>query len=1375
MKTLAAAIPLDALLFPHGVVVRDSLDDYSRLPYTNRVQDHNSDNPYLGETVLNQAFQDKNLFLDAGVHLHWAFPRGMTKIPGFRYLKRTHLDSLRSHFFPISDTDWEGYRDQIWDDVLRASGWIKELGTTRASVLDSENVDQGLFNQGVNAFAGLVLEISAFATALVELLNDPPNGDFVSVPDIWIINRVSNGAVEKTWIRESGYLSASQDHSLGNAQAINIPYHDDQSENKTQPFRYLGRALNGDNEWNSSDLNSANYLKEITAIGYNSQGGSKGYGEPTFAAFYPNCHSVFGFHDPEITVLQAGMEYEVLGLYSNPENDYLKLFLEDLANRYAGDEDYYQKLNDALADEFLWKAPSDMPIAGPANTPGHVTLFGKATPKPAHNPDPGQIEVALGNTNVEALSALLADQVDGDKGKNEELFESIQFASKMHNQVLDIGAKVRETRHEKSFISLPGGTLWSIRIESEGVQSATESNPGQQQEVSLPETLSSLLNEANTLQANYDEQLSRVPYERRQLYADWYKYMIASYPATDAQDNFFDPDDLMVCIREESMGPLKDAIDTVGLLYIQSDERGRFASARAMGPEGNLAAGLAGKLMELEMALLNYLEATAQGQALRDQGKRLALRSVAAPRYWRANDPVVLLAETLGPNQSALLRNDRYATPGAEKIQEIKLIENLVPDPSNFTFAEATAACALVREALKEEPLPGNADRTDIWNPIMMEWAVEYLPAYPKSNLATADRKYTVDYVRNLYELRESDADLNFLADETIFQNGVIYSGSSILTPYASIGLGSAITAFVDDFGSSQSTENMATINAAQSLLTKTNTLSQSLGGFNEALCMQKQSRQLDIADPLGFPQYQSFSVDEVAPLVGPENLFAPRPFDDFHPIRNGLLKIVNLRLIDSFGQTLSLKEPSFVVSEPLKAGDTSNIAHLKPRFCQAAQLSFRFLSAISGEEEMNAHPASSPICGWILPNHLDPSLVFYDQDGTSMGALTLDSGRTWTPAPSTAGLTSIGSIGNIYLRRVATELHEQQLQSLESGLDPEESFLVDFLKALDQAQEHVDPENFAEHEDLAILIGEPIAVVRTRIHLKLAGPAVIDQSWGQTELQLQGHERSTDGFEQVQVPIRIGNYQQLNDGVLGYWLEDENGKLSENYFSAEAEDNQNPIIQNGSSEGNSLNIQRSLMDDPLSMTMLVNPKGSIQAATGMLPTKSISIPQNQYKPALRDLGVTFLTAPVLVSENHLQLSLPKEPGFEWNWLEKDKDRQWEEIAESVTIHRDLFESKFRDQPQLWESLLMRGWLHALNEDGDEALVTTDLQRAFPPNTTGSQPAFPIDIGKRLDDFFDSYARRIEPFESRVTFGARQTLREGWLQLTRTEDVSAST
>ena len=59
-----------------------------------------------------------------------------------------------------------------------------------------------------------------------------------------------------------------------------------------QPFRYLGRKKSLA-DWQENDP-KAKYLRLLTAVGY---------GEPTFAAFYPNCHSVLGFDDDEYSAL----------------------------------------------------------------------------------------------------------------------------------------------------------------------------------------------------------------------------------------------------------------------------------------------------------------------------------------------------------------------------------------------------------------------------------------------------------------------------------------------------------------------------------------------------------------------------------------------------------------------------------------------------------------------------------------------------------------------------------------------------------------------------------------------------------------------------------------------------------------------------------------------------------------------------------------------------------------------------------------------------------------------------------------------------------------------------------------------------------------
>ncbi|MFN6274892.1 MAG: hypothetical protein ACK4ZI_19100 [Microcystis sp.] len=36
----------------------------------------------------------------------------------------------------------------------------------------------------------------------------------------------------------------------------------------------------------------------------------------------------------------------------------------------------------------------------------------------------------------------------------------------------------------------------------------------------------------------------------------------------------------------------------------------------------------------------------------------------------------------------------------------------------------------------------------------------------------------------------------------------------------------------------------------------------------------------------------------------------------------------------------------------------------------------------------MNSHPATTPICGWILPNNLDNSLAIYDNQGKALGSI---------------------------------------------------------------------------------------------------------------------------------------------------------------------------------------------------------------------------------------------------------------------------------------------------------------------------------------------------------------------------------------------------
>lgn len=1365
-------VHLDALLLAKPALVRNSIANYALLPYSDRIKDNNPDIPYLGEFVLNHPFQDKNLLLGTGVHLHWSLPIGLSKNVSIPIIRKSDLEELKVHFrrvmLGIRDV-WTPTRDFIWDNLLIDTGWIKPLGKTRGSVLDIKTIDQVKFDMRVSELIPRFedqRQVGLFVEALTKLLTRHINNDYQGVPNIWLVNRKKSGQIQKTWIVESNFIALTQSDNAGNPSAIAIPFHDDRHDNKSQPFRYMGRQIEGNSAWASGMLQEENYLQEITALGFNPQPGSKGFAEPTFAAFYPNCHSVFGLYDPEITTLSTDIGYEVLGIYGNPENDYLSIFINDFANRTPRDKDYFQKLNEALLGEFNWRMAADTPINDDRTTPKQALLYGKTFLKLPQKTSANQVQIAIGNTGTEALAAYIASQLPGNRQEIEDLLEAIQFTASLQNKVLDIGYKFQEARHDKGFTAFPGGSLWSIKLEPIKPQTASANNDTHEQELTLPDDIALLLNEINILQTEYERAKAEIIFLRRQLYADWYKYMVCTYPPMDQKTNFFDNDLLIDYIRNESIQPLTEKIHQQGVIHIAKDENGRFKSAQITGNTESVAGRLMKKLQELTAALQEQDEKKgSDGKSWKDKGKQFAIRTGAAPRYWRANDPVVLFVEKPAPGQLSILSNDRHDIPDEQNVVECKLLDNIVTDPANFSFDEARKLFIQVSSLYDKIKQTGDADEGGIWNPFILEWEVEYLPVFPGSNEASSNRQYEESYISQHYKLEEIKPDFTLTSSKNIIENSNIYRGSTILTPHAGIRLGEVIESFISNFKDRQSAETLKILDSARNFLKESSVLAQSLGGFHEALLLQRQTRQLDVADPLGFPEYQAFTEFEVAPLVGQFNLTAPDPYGVFNPIRCGFLKILNLRVVDNYGQTLDFEIPATINSDTLSLDEFPTQIHLNPRLTQPARLNFRFLSATAGEQEMNAHPASSPVCGWLVLNNLDNSILFYDQDGSALGALTMNAANPWLPAPDSTTTTFIDSIANLHLRKVARYLFEAQRQSIANTGTTDNSFLKHFLVALDTALENISPENFAEHQDLALLMGRPIAVVRAKLDLELQEPAFVDQSWTQLSHELQGHGRSSEGFTKVKFPFRLGDYRQANDGLLGYWIETPEGKLGDNYYSSEAGVNPDPLIVAYKESGEGVNIFHAIDDDPICVTMLVDPLGSIHVTSGILPVKSIHIPKDQYKNVLKHIAVTFLTAPVLSMENHLRINLPKEPGYGWTWLEKTTAKTWLEINQSVTISRALFDSKFPDIPGLWEQLVGLKWLQPLPAAPNQAMITTAVHRAYPPNETGDPNPFPIEVGKRLDNFFDAYGKRIEPFDVQVDFGGKQVIREGWLQL----------
>ena len=65
---------------------------------------------------------------------------------------------------------------------------------------------------------------------------------------------------------------------------------------------------------------------------------------------------------------------------------------------------------------------------------------------------------------------------------------------------------------------------------------------------------------------------------------------------------------------------------------------------------------------------------------------------------------------------------------------------------------------------------------------------------------------------------------------------------------------------------------------------------------------------------------------------------------------------------------------------------------------------------------------------------------------------------------------------------------------------------------------------------------------------------------------------------------------------------------------------------------------------------MLIDPRASVNATTGILPIKDLALAPEIYGRAMRSIEVSFFTHPILRGAQALDLPTPPEPGFTWAW-----------------------------------------------------------------------------------------------------------------------------
>ncbi|MBD2289262.1 hypothetical protein H6F92_10835 [Microcystis wesenbergii FACHB-1317] len=1261
-------IHLDALYLKRERLVVEAMADLSIIPYFNRKRDVNPNIAHISEEIVSQPFQNQNLYLKAGIHLHWALPDALTK----------------------------GIQDS-----------------------DKKTV-------------------------------------FPSVPNRWLVTRTLNGK-KRQWVVESDYLyREGEGEQLGS-----IAYPIEIKNGNHQPFRYLGRKLPIE-AWLENDP-KAEYLPLLTAVGY---------GEPTFAAFYPNCHSVFGFYDDYSPENTDGLQYDVIGWYSDLEKDYFNQFIKSKSQLTT------QELIKAIQEEFKW----DIPVKSNEQIPQRMLCYARLKfASPTNTEREISVEVAVGNTGTEALSAYLGQKIDNNSQSIiEDQLEALTLSSSLEHRQLDLTAKFEEARHEKGFNAVSSGTIWTITLGSTNATTANAEDAQAQSEVTLPDNIAPKLNQLNLSQQKYDCTCDEIESMRRQLFSDWYKYMLSAYPPQGSTAQYPDIDEVKYYIEEKGIEPLKAKLNDLenykkllneSLTQLQqaitqanitqcnlkvSDilDWEKFINQLEQGTTEpikrikqlipDLSSKIAGKNQGEIIAALNLILTKNEEELVRCNRLLLevsfpqlilkapppyTLKPIAGSRYWQPTEPVILMVgegvkPTIRHGQDGRLRDD-----GLLECEILQQEEDIFLNG----FSSILGKIDQIENNKKGEHIGFSTWEEQPWHPFLLEWEVEVFPLQNGCNHCIYNHQYDAEFITRNYTLKENEPELSLQYGKgAVLKAANVYSGRSILTPHAGIKLKEKIEVYLkkqilsdyyeakkitkeqqnDHYLSNNiqaikewyETTNDASLNtpenkakdpiytairAYQNLLSL-NCLSQALGGFNEALLMHKQTLQLPIADPLGFVEYQSFT-DTVREMVQQSIRSAPEPLNDFNPIRSGVMKILRLRLVDTFGQVKDLDISNVITSEQMTTPGSPYLVSLPPRLVQPSRINFRWLSASQGEQEMNSHPATTPICGWILPNNLDNSLAIYDNQGKALGAINyVNQQAQWEAAPGDSLPLAVGDVQDPHLQRLVKHI-------ISSNNEGDSNFLDNFITALDKGSENIDPENFAQHQSLALLIGQPIAVVRASLNLELQGLPRINQDWDVFWRDLRRNTRETDGFEQVKIPVRLGEYKQLNDGLLGYWLE-EKESLSEAFYAPQSDaDGVNNSRIKFHDSANAWHIDLTVEDPPQMLTMLIDPRGKVHATCGILPVKAIDIPLTQYRDALAKIEITFLSTPLIsplknlkdltdLDQKKIYLPLPEEEGYEWSWLDKEKE-EWLVVA-SENIAQPNLNAVFSGKQSIRE-----GWL----------------------------------------------------------------------------------
>lgn len=1025
---------------------------------------------------------------------------------------------------------------------------------------------------------------------------------FPLVPNRWLVVRYSGPAVARiatAWVVESD--------TLGNNNPITggSPYIAPFTE--TVSPTWVGQVVSLDNF--SAEPPPLMFLTAVAP------------GNNLFTSFQPYCNNVFSIFDPLTGVAeQDTLSYFVAGWYTDQDLDFIGTWQQDNITF----EEFLRNANWQLAapstDTCTWGLYHGMVWGIDWDLKG---------PAPNNVPDPTTIQVAVGNTATDALTALIKKQSIDNPLIDAELLEALQYGLLPFFDQPDAQFQLSQKIEEAWFTSFSGGYAWEVVNTPVDPSQGDPPPPLPPAELELEaEWLATL----NQLQSDYDNAVRDLAATQWSLYQVWWKFQFAltnnltnPYPSGTSQLQFeqaLNPQSGTSLVSQahnqlQAIDELKETIDGFILSHeLPSTRQLKQFARRPFAQPYDPVVLMQGLRTDTSPAptlprVCRFLSQVVTGFFYGPGGGGISLPDVVSVIPVPQNMSAVP-SEMLNLLQEFFMLDASNAT----------MVSIKVMGTTNPVVVQSIYNAMLEGEhvSLGIRPDLNLAEWTQPWSPLVLLWDVLWYP---------------IDHNAGSDPLWDFDGDDYVWSGEGFSNTAPVwdYTGMTFMTPQASFNFRAQVERFIRE---NPGEESVRDLNDFITTIDNWDFLSQGLTGFSQALLLRDPSPN---ASP-GLDTELFFGDQTLSTLVGSNATAVPEPGvpqqppfgwppSGFQNWRAGQFSIRRLYVVDRFGQTCELVNPeqpnfrpvisdSLLANPPVFPNEQDSLIQLPPRVLQPARLNFDFVSCLDDHNVLGLYPGVNPVCAWLLHNFLDKSVMTYDNTGVILGAIRVVENDlhqevvVWQPAPESPYITIEDLINEPHLKHLGQCLSAVQ----ELGSDA----FASFLDALDEASWTIDSTVATSDIGLALLAGRPIAMVRVQLELELDATVVSDPSWRFT-FQPEPNPMTGWAFN-----VRLGEAAQFEDGLIGYFSGDDYDTL----FVAQVptEPVSSYIVPIG--KGDSLSL--SFGGGPSWFTLLMDPRSPVHATTGILPNVTLTIPHTFVNAAFNRLQVLFHAGPVLTT-----------------------------------------------------------------------------------------------------------------------------------------------